>query len=162
MQSTTNQDMVIALNEKINELKRQLEAVAQKKEEIISRQNGKAGNVYIISNLGSFGKNVFKIGMTRRLEPQDRIRELSEASVPFQFDVHSLIFSDDAVALESKLHTILNEKRVNKINMRKEFFSITIDEIEELVHRLDPTAEFITTMLAEEYRQTQSLIGDAV
>ncbi|MGL6293302.1 GIY-YIG nuclease family protein, partial [Eubacterium aggregans] len=162
MQSTTNQDMVIALNEKINELKRQLEAVAQKKEEIISRQNGKAGNVYIISNLGSFGKNVFKIGMTRRLEPQDRIRELSGASVPFQFDVHSLILSDDAVALESKLHTILNEKRVNKINMRKEFFSITIDEIEELVHRLDPTAEFITTMLAEEYRQTQSLIGDAV
>lgn len=83
--------------------------------------NGKAGNVYIISNLGSFGEDVFKIGMTRRMNPQDRVDELGSASVPFKFDVHSFIFSDDAVALENKMHTMLNDKRVNKVNMRKEF-----------------------------------------
>ena len=130
---------------------------AVKKEEISKLQNGKAGNVYIISNLGSFGENVFKIGMTRRMDPQERVDELGSASVPFKFDVHSFIFSDDAVALENKLHSILNEKRVNKVNMRKEFFHATIDELEELVNKLDPTAEFNKTMLAEEFRQSQSV-----
>ena len=131
--------------------------VETKKEDIISRQNGKAGNVYIISNLGSFGDNVFKIGMTRRLDPFERIKELGSASVPFTFDIHSFIFSDDAVGLEQKLHNILEDKRVNKINLRKEFFKVSIDELEELVNDIDPSAEFNKTMIAEEYHQSLSL-----
>ncbi|MDB8566659.1 GIY-YIG nuclease family protein [Turicibacter sanguinis] len=107
---TDNQDKLSQLNNKIEELQRQLFDVEQKKDDIIKRQNGKARNVYIISNLGSFGENIFKVGMTRRLEPMDRVKELSDASVPFMFDVHSFIFSDDAVALEQKLHSILEKK----------------------------------------------------
>lgn len=144
------------LNNRILQLQSQLADVVIKKEEISNLANGKAGNVYIISNLGSFGDNVFKIGMTRRLNPQDRVNELGDASVPFKFDVHSFIFSDDAVGLENKLHQILNEKRVNKVNMRKEFFYTTIDELESLVTEIEPTAEFNKTMLAEEFRQSQS------
>ena len=144
------------LNARILALQAQLAEVVVKKEEISNLANGKAGNVYIISNLGSFGENIFKIGMTRRLNPQDRVNELGDASVPFKFDVHSFIFSDDAVGLESKLHNILNEKRVNKVNMRKEFFYTTVDELERLVTEIEPTAEFNKTMLAEEFRQSQS------
>ena len=145
-----------ALNARILELQAQLETVASKKEEISNLANGKAGNVYIISNLGSFGENMFKIGMTRRLDPQDRVNELGDASVPFKFDVHSFIFSDDAVGLESKLHNIMNDKRVNKVNLRKEFFYTSIDELENLVSEIAPTAEFTRTMLAEDFRQSQS------
>lgn len=145
-----------ALKARILELQSQLLDVVVKKEEISNLQNGKAGNVYIISNLGSFGNNVFKIGMTRRLDPQDRVNELGDASVPFKFDVHSFIFSDDASSLETELHKRLNDKRVNKVNMRKEFFYTTIDELEELVNEICPTAEFNKTMLAEEFRQSQS------
>ena len=144
------------LNARILELQSQLADVVVKKEEISNLANGKAGNVYVISNLGSFGENVFKIGMTRRLNPQDRVNELGDASVPFKFDVHSFIFSDDAVGLEKKLHTILNDKRVNKVNMRKEFFYTNIDELEDLVTEIEPTAEFNKTMLAEEFRQSLS------
>ena len=104
------------------------------------------------SNLGSFGENVFKIGMTRRLDPQDRVDELGSASVPFKFDVHSFIFSEDTVALENELHKRLNEQRVNKVNMRKEFFYSTIDELEALTLEISPSAEFNRTMLAEEFR----------
>ena len=94
--------------------------------------------------------------MTRRADPQERVNELGDASVPFRFDVHSFIFSDDAVELENKLHTTLNEKRVNKVNRRKEFFRISLDELEELVTSIDPTAEFNKTMAAEEFRQSIS------
>ena len=94
--------------------------------------------------------------MTRRLNPQDRIDELGNASVPFRFDVHSFIFSDDAVGLENRLHTVLNNKRVNKVNMRKEFFYVSIDDLEKIVTDIDPTAEFNRTMAAEEYRQSLS------
>lgn len=144
------------LKARILELQNQLSNVIVKKEEISSLQNGKAGNVYVISNLGSFGENVFKIGMTRRLDPLDRINELSNASVPFKFDVHSFIFSDNASDLETELHKRLNDKRVNKVNLRKEFFNVTLDELEELVTEICPTAEFNKTMLAEEFRQSQS------
>ena len=95
--------------------------------------------------------------MTRRLNPQDRVDELGDASVPFVFDVHSFIFSDDAVGLEQKLHNILNDKRTNKINFRKEFFNVSIDELESLVQEIEPTAEFNKTMVAEQYRQTISI-----
>lgn len=144
------------LNAKILELQAKLSDVIVKKDNITQLQNGKAGNVYIISNLGSFGENVFKVGMTRRINPQDRVNELGDASVPFKFDVHSFIFSEDAVGLEKKLHDILNEKRVNKVNTRKEFFYTSVDELEALVNEIEPTAEFNKTMLAEEFRQSQS------
>lgn len=144
------------LKKKILELEAQLAEVTLKKEDIINLQNGKAGNVYIISNLGSFGENMFKIGMTRRLNPQDRVNELGSASVPFKFDVHSFIFSEDAVSLESTLHQRLNSQRVNKVNLRKEFFYSSIDELENLVNEIDPTAEFNRTMLAEDFRQSMS------
>lgn len=146
------QDEMDSLNKRILELQSQLSDVILKKEDIVNLQNGKAGTVYIISNLGSFGDNVFKIGMTRRLEPQDRINELGSASVPFKFDVHSFIFSEDAVSLEKKIHEMLNEKRLNKVNLRKEFFKVSLDELEKLVEEIEPTAEFNRTMLANEYR----------
>ena len=95
--------------------------------------------------------------MTRRLDPQERVNELGSASVPFKFDVHSFIFSENAVELEKTLHKRLNDKRVNKVNLRKEFFYSTVDELEELVNELDPTAVFNKTMLAEEYNQTTSV-----
>ena len=157
LDQASSDEEVQNLKLKILELQQQLSGVAAKKEEIINLQNGKAGNVYIISNLGSFGQDVFKIGMTRRLDPQDRVNELGSASVPFKFDVHSFIFSNDAVGLEKKLHDMLNERRLNKVNLRKEFFKVEIDELEELVNSIDPTAEFNKTMLAEEFRQSSEL-----
>ena len=153
---TSEGDALAALQARILELQAQLADVTIKKDEITKLQNGKAGNVYIISNLGSFGENVFKIGMTRRINPQDRVNELGDASVPFKFDVHSFIFSDDASGLETELHKRLNDCRVNKVNLRKEFFNVSIDELETLVNEICPTAEFNRTMLAEEYRQSQS------
>lgn len=156
MSSTTDESEIDKLKARILELQSQLGDVIVKKDEITNLQNGKAGTVYIISNLGSFGEDVFKVGMTRRLEPQDRINELGNASVPFKFDVHSFIFSQDAVALESKMHEILNDRRVNKVNMRKEFFKISIDELEKIVDEIEPTAEFNKTMVASEYRQSLS------
>ena len=141
---------------RILELQAQLSDVIVKKENIINLQNGKAGNIYIISNLGAFGDNMFKIGMTRRINPQERVDELGDASVPFKFDVHSFIFSDNAVDLETSRPKRLSSKRVNKVNMRKEFFYSTIDELEALVAEIAPTAEFTKTMLAEEFRQSQS------
>ena len=153
---TTEEDKLMELNKRILELQAQLSDVVIKKEEITKLQNGKAGNVYIISNLGSFGENVFKIGMTRRIDPQERIDELGSASVPFRFDVHSFIFSENAVDMEKQLHTIFREKRVNKVNLRKEFFSTTIDELEQIVTDIEPTAEFNKTMIAEEFRQSLS------
>ncbi|MES1524119.1 GIY-YIG nuclease family protein, partial [Vibrio cholerae] len=89
----------------------------------------KAGHVYVISNIGSFGDNVYKIGMTRRLEPMERVKELGDASVPFSFDVHAMIYSENAPALENELHKKFDFQRLNLINTRKEFFAVTLDEI---------------------------------
>ena len=156
LSTTSDESDIDKLKSRILELQTQLSDVIVKKDEITNLQNGKAGTVYIISNLGSFGDNVFKVGMTRRLEPFDRINELGSASVPFKFDVHSFIFSKDAVALENKMHEILNNYRVNKVNMRKEFFKISLDELEKIVYDIEPTAEFNRTMAAEEFRQSLS------
>ena len=147
-----------SLRQRLAEVNALMEKVVEKKEEIVNLQNGKAGTVYIISNIGSFGDHVYKIGMTRRLEPQDRVNELGDASVPFPFDVHSFIFSEDAVALESALHHELNDRRVNKVNLRKEFFNVSIDELQRIVERIDPTAPFKVTALAEQYRQSLSIV----
>lgn len=160
LQNSQNNEEIQNLKMRILELQGQLSDVTIKKDEITSLQNGKAGNIYIISNLGSFGDKMFKIGMTRRLNPQERVNELGSASVPFKFDVHSFIFSENAVELEKTLHKRLNDKRVNKVNLRKEFFYSTVDELEELVNELDPTAVFNKTMLAEEYNQTTSVSAD--
>lgn len=154
--AAANSEEVNLLQARILELESQLSDVAVKKDSIIKLQNGTAGNIYIISNLGSFGDNVFKIGMTRRLYPQDRVDELGSASVPFKFDVHSFIFSDNAVALENALHSRLDAQRVNKVNRRKEFFYSSADELEAIVNEIDPTAEFNKTMMATEFRQSQS------
>lgn len=145
------------LRKRLAEVTAMVENIEGKKAEIVRLQNGKAGTVYIISNIGSFGDHMFKIGMTRRLEPQDRVNELGDASVPFPFDVHSFIFSEDAVALEAALHKELNDRRVNKVNLRKEFFDVSVDELQKLVERIDPTAPFRVTALAEQYRQSQSI-----
>lgn len=144
---------------RLDELNVQLAQVEEKKEEITKLQNGKAGNVYIISNLGSFGDHVFKIGMTRRLDPQERVDELGSASVPFKFDVHSFIFSEDAVGLENALHQRLHANRLNKVNLRKEFFDVSLEELEALVDEINPTAEFNRTMMADDYKQSLSM-GD--
>lgn len=155
--STSSPAEIEKLKLRLAELEAMLTKVEDKKEEIINLQNGQAGYVYVISNIGSFGKNVFKVGMTRRLEPQERVDELGNASVPFPFDVHSFIFSDKAVELENNLHKILDNKRLNKVNKRKEFFSVDINEIERIVHKIDPSAEFKMTALAEQYNQSLSL-----
>lgn len=156
IKNSSDNNEIEKLKKKILELQSKLSDVSIKKNEIINLQNGKAGTVYIISNLGAFGRNVFKIGMTRRIEPKDRVNELGDASVPFKFDIHSFIFSEDAVSLESKLHQILDSKRVNKVNRRKEFFKISIEELEKIVRQIEPTAEFNMTMVASEYRESLS------
>lgn len=161
LETSAEQKEIEELKARLAALTQQMQAVNEKKEEIVNLQNGKAGTVYIISNLGSFGENTFKIGMTRRLEPQDRVNELGDASVPFPFDVHSFIFSDDAVALETKLHHELNAQRVNKVNLRKEFFRVSLDDLEALVARIDPSAPFQRTMLAEQYHQSLSIDAPA-
>lgn len=158
--SCTENEEFQKLKSRLSELETLLSKVEDKKEEIINLQNGRAGHVYIISNIGSFGNNVFKVGMTRRLEPQERIDELGSASVPFPFDVHSFIFSENAVELENNLHKILDGQRVNKVNKRKEFFAIDINELERIVHKIDPSAEFKMTVLAEQYNQSLSLKGE--
>lgn len=120
--------------------------------------NQRAGYVYIISNIGAFGENIFKIGMTRRLEPEDRIAELSGASVPFKFDVHAMIFSDDAPKLEAALHNRFADKKVNLVNGRKEFFNVSLDEIKQVVRENhDKTVEFINVPDAEQYRESLML-----
>jgi exonuclease VII large subunit len=154
LSETKDESLIKQFEERIARMQAQLSEVEKKKEDIVKLEHGQAGYIYAISNLGSFGENIFKIGMTRRLDPQERIDELGDASVPFRFDVHSIIFSNNAPELETKLHKQLHDKRVNKINLRKEFFRVTIDELEDLVYSLEPSAEFNRTMLAEQYHQS--------
>ncbi|MFC5872987.1 GIY-YIG nuclease family protein [Chryseobacterium arachidis] len=120
-------------------------------------QQTKSGNVYIISNIGSFGENVYKIGMTRRLEPLDRVRELGDASVPFEFDVHAMIYSDDAPALERQLHKKFLKSQLNKINPRKEFFRLGINEIKNHIDDIGITCKWTLAAEAKQYRETLKL-----
>ena len=114
-----------------------------------------AGYVYIISNIGSFGEEIFKIGVTRRDNPEERIRELSSASVPFKYDSHVFIFSKNAYDLENQLHKRFDKKRVNKVNMRKEFFKITMDDVKQIVEENKGAVHsFVEVPEAEEYRET--------
>lgn len=151
-----NDEKYKSLQAEVQKLKAQLADLDKQSESLDYRENhATAGYVYIISNIGSFGKNVFKIGVTRRLEPLDRIRELSSASVPFKFDVHALIFSEDAYKLETNLHNYFDKQRVNKVNNRKEFFNITIEQIKDALNKYyNRTFEFHEIPEAEEYRKS--------
>jgi len=122
----------------------------------------KTGYVYIISNIGSFGENVVKIGLTRRLEPDDRVKELGDASVPFGFDTHAMIYSDEAPTLESALHKEFADRRVNASNMRKEFFRVGLEEVEDAVKRLAPSASFFSDREAQEWHETLSRRKEAL
>ncbi|WP_251976748.1 DUF4041 domain-containing protein [Salinicola avicenniae] len=143
---------------RLSELEQQLEEAESRGQRALSMaQQTKRGHVYIISNIGSFGENVLKIGMTRRLEPLDRVKELGDASVPFSFDVHAMIYSEDAPALENKLHRQFAARQVNRVNPRKEFFDVSLTEIREAIE--EEALEVHWTMSAEawEYRESQSL-----
>lgn len=143
--------------DKIKELEEKLKLVEKDKANVLEReQNTRAGYVYIISNIGSFGEDVYKIGMTRRLEPMDRVKELGSASVPFEFDVHAMIFSQDAPDLENTLHNTFRSKQVNRVNDRKEFFKVSLNEIESVVkENYNATVTF--TMMAEAYQYRETL-----
>ena len=144
-----------AFNEQIRSLERDL-AKAQEKAARAQAMAEKtaSGYVYIISNIGSFGDSVVKIGLTRRLDPLDRVRELGDASVPFVFDTHAIIYSDNAPALERALHVEFEAVRINAQNYRKEFFRVGLDEVEDAVKRLAPGAPFFRDIEAQEYRET--------
>lgn len=118
--------------------------------------NIRAGYVYIISNPGALGPHVVKIGLTRRLEPMDRVRELGDASVPFPFDVHALFFAEDAVTVEADLHRAFAERRVNRVNQRREFFFATpVDVREVLLEQVGNLLEFVERPEATEYLQSK-------
>ena len=146
----------IVLEEKRKELVSQLEVIDGEMKAVDYRAaNLRAGYVYIISNIGAFGENIYKIGMTRRLEPMDRVDELGDASVPFNFDVHAMIFTDDAPRLEAALHNAFSDRKVNFINQRREFFNVSLDEIKRVVKdNYDKTVEFVDIAPAEQYRES--------
>lgn len=147
------------LNAKIAELNANLEiAHAQKVRAISQAQLTKSGHVYIISNIGSFGENIYKIGMTRRLEPLGRVKELGDASVPFDFDVHGMIYSDNAPGLENTLHRHLESKRLNMVNNRAEFFVTNINEIEQIIKEFNLSVKLTKIAEAKEYRESISIL----
>ncbi|RKH44533.1 DUF4041 domain-containing protein [Corallococcus sicarius] len=145
------------LLERIAELERRVAEDLEKQRAISQAQLTRTGHVYVISNIGSFGEGVYKLGMTRRLVPQDRIDELGDASVPFEFDVHAIIRTSDAPALESALHRTFTDRRVNRINERKEFFRVSLEEIAAAVRKHHGEFELTQLAEAEEYRKTLAL-----
>ena len=152
-----------AIEEKKAELMAQLDKIDKKFKDVDYREaNQRAGYVYIISNIGAFGENVYKIGMTRRLDPQDRVDELGDASVPFNFDVHAMIFSDDAPHLEAVLHNAFADRKLNFVNQRREFFNVSLDEIKKVVkENYDKSVEFVELAPAEQYRESVKLREEA-
>jgi hypothetical protein len=151
---------------KIQQINQQLEEALANQTRATSRaQMTKSGYVYIISNIGSFGDNVYKIGMTRRLEPEERIKELSGASVPFPFDIHAMIFSENVPETENLLHQYFRDKSVNKVNERKEFFKVTLDEITSAIEKIAKETQtvkkaeiqFTKVAEAEQYRKTLAI-----
>ena len=148
-------DQLAELKSLVSELKLRLaEALDRKARAIARAQLTKSGHVYILSNLGAFGEGIFKIGLTRRLDPYERVKELASASVPFPFDVHAMIFSEDAPALEKALHTRFADMRVNLVNLRKEYFFLTLDELASAVADLHGNVTFMDELLAAEYRES--------
>jgi F0F1-type ATP synthase membrane subunit b/b' len=144
--------------DKLLQMQKELEEAKEKNQRAISlAQQTKAGHVYIISNIGSFGENVYKIGMTRRLNPEDRVNELGSASVPFPFDIHAMIYSENAPQLEYELHQIFNDQQMNKINSRKEFFRVNIKDIREEIEKRELPVQWTMKAQAAEYRESLEL-----
>ena len=155
--ATASEEELPALEEKKAEMEAQIGDLQRAREKVDYRAaNQKAGYVYVISNIGAFGEGIYKIGMTRRLEPMDRIDELGDASVPFDFDVHALIFTEDAPALETALHKAFENRKLNMVNPRREFFRVSLDEIKEVIkNNFDKTVEFIDVPPAEQFRKSE-------
>ncbi|MGE4512111.1 MAG: GIY-YIG nuclease family protein [Sulfurimonadaceae bacterium] len=159
---TAKDDERALLNAKIEMLQQQLIEAQEKESRAKSMaEQTKRGHVYVISNIGSFGENVYKIGLTRRLDPLDRVKELGDASVPFQFDVHAMIYSENAPAMEATLHREFDKNRLNAVNRKKEFFNISLAEIKNRVEKITgKDSNFKMTALAEEYYETLRLLGN--
>jgi hypothetical protein len=155
----SNQGNENLLKDKIKELEYLLNQAHDRKDRAIAMaQLTKVGHIYVISNIGSFGENVYKIGMTRRLEPLDRVRELGDASVPFRFDVHALIYSENAPQLEYEIHQAFKNKRLNKTNFRREFFNVSLEEIEEFINKhTKKEIKFIKLAEAREFRESVTI-----
>lgn len=146
---------------RIKQLESDLADAHNRKERAIAQaQLTKVGHVYIISNVGAFGEGVLKIGLTRRLDPEERVQELSGASVPFPFDIHSMIYSENAPELEARIQNRFWDKRINWVNNRKEFFRITLDEVRAELKKIGLPNEVLSIPEAKEYRQTLSVIAD--
>lgn len=140
---------------KLNELQEKLKIAEEKNQRALSMaQQTRTGHVYVISNIGSFGEDVFKIGMTRRLEPTDRVRELGDASVPFEFDIHAMIYSEDAPTLEKKLHRHFLRQQINKVNPRKEFFRLRLEDIRREVEGFGVAVHWTMAAEAQHYRES--------
>lgn len=157
LESIESEEDKKVIEEELLKLEEKIEQVLEQDEHLDEKLivKNKAGYVYIISNIGAFGEDVYKIGVTRRALPEDRVKELSGAAVPFKFDIHALIFSDDAFALENALHKEFADKQVNLANNKKEFFHVTLDEIKDVVRQnYNKVAEFVDIPEAEEYRQS--------
>jgi len=157
---SANEEQRLITQQKIDQLEWQLaEAEAKETRAKSMAEQTRKGYVYVISNIGSFGESIYKIGLTRRLEPMDRVKELGDASVPFSFDVHAMVYTDDAPALERALHKKFTHKRVNGVNLRKEFFKTDLESIKDAVNQIAGVeAEFTMTALAEEYYQSKRLL----
>lgn len=143
-----------------DELRARLEAIGADIAAVESREaNIRAGHVYVISNIGAFGEGVVKIGMTRRLDPEDRVKELGDASVPFRYDIHALIFSGDAVSLEARLHQAFATARINRVNLRREFFAVSPSQVREVLSQIDDQylLRFHEIPEAEEWRASRNL-----
>lgn len=158
LQKATDEDRIIA-QQRIEDLEQQLAETLAKEERVKSlAEQTRRGHVYVISNIGSFGEGICKIGLTRRLDPLVRVNELGDASVPFKFDVHAIIHADDAPALETSLHRKFNTQRVNAVNYRKEFFHAELADIKKAVDEIvGSDVDFQMTALAEEYYESRRL-----
>jgi Meiotically Up-regulated Gene 113 (MUG113) protein/uncharacterized protein DUF4041 len=153
-----NAEQRVKFEAQLRELQAKLAEAEERNQRALSMaQQTKRGHVYIISNMGSLGENVYKIGLTRRLEPLDRIRELGDSSVPFEFDVHALIFAEDAPALEYQLHRHFVMNQINKVNYRKEFFRVDLAHIRREIEKLGLTAAWTMTAAATEFRESQAI-----
>ena len=143
---------------RMHEIAEKLRLAEEKNQRAISMaQQTKCGHVYVISNIGSFGEDIFKIGLTRRLEPLDRVRELGDASVPFPFDVHALIYSENAPELETMLHRRFVQHQVNKVNYRKEFFRLSLKEIRDVIDEMKHEVKWTLAAEARDYRETLAM-----
>jgi hypothetical protein len=153
--SLANDEQKAIFDEKLKELELKLKTAEEKNQRALSMaQQTRSGNVYVISNIGSFGEDVYKIGMTRRLEPLDRVKELGDASVPFEFDVHAMIYCEDAPSFERSLHKKFLRLQLNKVNPRKEFFKVSLSDIRSEIEKMNINAKWTMTSEAKQYKES--------